>query len=161
MPMYDDYDDEIGYYDDLLDDIEEQEQEIEEMYQDEIDEIDEYWDKENEYIRNSGIYTDEEVRSILEEHERIRNSKKEDAKGHYEFEKEGLEFDREDALFQRKMAIDDMEFERQLEEEALDDYQPQPQPQLYQHYERPSLLKRLMTFGGAYILFEKMFFPKK
>lgn len=26
--MYDDYDDEIGYYDDLLDDIEEQEEEI-------------------------------------------------------------------------------------------------------------------------------------
>ena len=46
----------------------------------------EYWNRENEYIKNSGIYTDEEVQQILANHEEIRRDKKEEAREWYEFE---------------------------------------------------------------------------
>ena len=160
--MYDDYDefnDELDFYDDILDDLEEQNEMIEEMYQEKIDEIDEYWDRENEYIRNSGIYTDEEVRSILEEHERIRKSKKEDAKDNYVFEKECLKVEREDAVFQRSMAVENLEIERMLNEE-VDSEPVETDYTYYAPQERPSLLKRLMAFGGAYIIFRNLFHNK-
>ena len=57
------------------------------MYESEVNEIDEYWNRENEYIKNSGIYTDEEVLQILANHEEIRRDKKEEAREWYEFEK--------------------------------------------------------------------------
>lgn len=73
--MYDDYDDMDDYLDDLDDDLEDddldddfdfEEEMIEDNYQMQVDEIDEYWDRENGYIINSGIYTEEEVQQILE-----------------------------------------------------------------------------------------------
>ena len=42
-------------------------------------EIDEYWDRENQYIKDSGIYTREEVEQILANHEEIRRNQKEEA----------------------------------------------------------------------------------
>ena len=58
--MYDEFEDDdllMDYDDDLLYD-----EELEEMvYEDKVSEINDYWDRENEYIKNSGIYTKEEV----------------------------------------------------------------------------------------------------
>lgn len=42
-------------------------------------EIDEYWDRENQYIKDSGINTREEVEQILANHEEIRRNQKEEA----------------------------------------------------------------------------------
>ena len=42
-------------------------------------EIDEYWDRENQYIKDSGIYTPEEVEQILANHEEIRRNQREEA----------------------------------------------------------------------------------
>lgn len=41
-------------------------------------EIDEYWDRENQYIKDSGIYTPEEVEQILANHEEIRRNQREE-----------------------------------------------------------------------------------
>ena len=73
--MYDDYDDYLDDYNDQLDELEEQEQDAFDSYESELEEIDDYWDRENEYIRNSGIYSEDEVNQILEEHNRIRKGR--------------------------------------------------------------------------------------
>lgn len=44
---------------------------------DKFKEIDEYWDSENQYIKDSGIYTPEEVEQILANHEEIRRNQRE------------------------------------------------------------------------------------
>ena len=71
----DDFLDELDYYDDMVefedgmvDFYDDEIESTQEMLQSELDEIDEYWDRENEYIRSSGIYSEEEVRTILENH---------------------------------------------------------------------------------------------
>ena len=46
---------------------------------DKFKEIDEYWDRENQYIKDSGIYTPEEVEQILANHEEIRRNQREEA----------------------------------------------------------------------------------
>lgn len=97
--MYDDYDDMDDYLDDDLeddymdDDLVFEEEMIEDNYQMQVDEIDEYWDRENEYIINSGIYTEEEVQQILEDHNSTREEKKAEAREIYEMEKERLAWD--------------------------------------------------------------------
>lgn len=53
-------------------------------YQSRLQEVDEYWDKENLYIKESGIYTPEEVEQILANHNEIRRSKKNEIKEEYE-----------------------------------------------------------------------------
>jgi hypothetical protein len=151
---YDDYEDFLDDYNDQLNDLEDQEQFAYDMYESEVNGIDEYWDRENEYIKNSGIYTDEEVQQILANHEEIRKSKKKEAREWYEFERDTIHFDRE----QGEMAESDREIERLLEEtvEPAPIYYQQPMPQ----YERPSLLKRAFAFAGAYYLFSKLFHSK-
>ena len=159
--MYDDdFDDYLlDDYNDQLDELEDQEQFAYDMYESEVNEIDEYWNRENEYIKNSGIYTDEEVQQILANHEEIRNSKKKEARERYEFERDSVRFEREQVEFDREMAESDREFNRMMDEmeEPEPVYYQQPAPQ----YERPSLLKRAFAFAGAYYLFEKIFYPKK
>ena len=157
--MYDDYDD----YDDFLDDynyqleeLEQQEEDAFDIYESQVDQIDEYWDRENEYIINSGIYTNEEVQQILANHGEIRKTKKKEAREMYEFEKETIRFDREQVEFNRQMAESDREIDRILKQ-AEPVYSHQPVPQ----YERPSLLERAFAFAGAYYFFEKIFNPKK
>ena len=57
--MYDDYDD----YDSLMDETDDvlfNEEDERMIYECEVNEINEYWDRENEYIKSSGIYTKEE-----------------------------------------------------------------------------------------------------
>lgn len=77
--MYDDYDE----YDSLMDEVDDllyNEEDERDIYEKEVDEINEYWDRENEYIKSSGIYTKEEVEQILENHNRIRKEKLAEAK---------------------------------------------------------------------------------
>lgn len=157
--MYDDYDDYLDDYNDQLDELEEQEQDAFDSYESELEEIDDYWDRENEYIRNSGIYSEDEVNQILEEHNRIRKGRKEDAHDQYEFEKDMIRFDREQVMFNRQMAEDDREFYRQMRE--LEETEPEPAPIHYPHVtplpERPSFLSRLFSSFSLYYLIKKVF----
>ncbi len=113
--MYDEFEDDdllMDYDDDLLYD-----EELEEMvYEDKVNEINDYWDRENEYIKNSGIYTKEEVKQILEEHNRIRNEKLAEAKKDYKdtielikdekrLDAELREIDRKSRALERQIAI--------------------------------------------------------
>ena len=81
------------------------------MYDDYLnDELDyEYWDRENQYIKSSGIYTKEEVEQILANHEEIRRSKKAEVKAKYKGDFEMLRDEREQILFDKEMA----EFKKQ------------------------------------------------
>ena len=90
-------------------------------YESEIEEIDEYWDRENQYIKSSGIYTKEEVEQILANHEEIRRSKKAEVKAKYKGdlemlrdERERILFDKEMAEFNRDCVKDDIEYEHLL-----------------------------------------------
>ena len=116
--MYDDdFDDYLlDDYNDQLDELEDQEQFAYDMYESEVNEIDEYWNRENEYIKNSGIYTDEEVQQILANHEEIRKSKKKEARERYEFERDSVRFEREQVEFDREMAESDREFNRMMDD---------------------------------------------
>ena len=80
------------------------------MYRSELQEIDEYWDREDEYIRKSGIYTKAEIRQILEEHNEVRRSQKEDVRERYQMDMESIDFDKEQLEYDRQQAEDDMEF---------------------------------------------------
>ena len=76
----DSYDLEIDGYNDDLSSLEDDVNDLKDQYKAKIKEIDEYWDRENQYIKDSGIYTKEEVEQILANHEEIRRSKKEEVK---------------------------------------------------------------------------------
>ena len=80
----------------------------------EIQEIDEYWDRENQYIKDSGIYTPEEVEQILANHEEIRRSKKAEVRARYQEEMEMMRDDIEQMQYDREM-------ERLLESDDLDE----------------------------------------
>ena len=111
--MYDDfedYDEFLHDYNSQLDDLANQEEDVRNMYEAELQEIDEYWDREEKYIRNSGIYTEEEIRQILEEHNEARRRQKEEVKDRYLFERESIDFDREQLEYDRQQAVDEMEF---------------------------------------------------
>ena len=69
----------------------------------EIREIDEYWDRENQYIKDSGIYTPEEVEQILANHEEIRRNKKAEVRAKYKEEMEMLRDDIEQMQYDREM----------------------------------------------------------
>ena len=81
----------------------------------EIREIDEYWDRENQYIKDSGIYTPEEVEQILANHEEIRRNKKQEALAKY---KEELQMMRDDA----ELMLADDEMDDLVYENDYDDY---------------------------------------
>ena len=68
-----------------------------------IQEIDEYWDRENQYIKDSGIYTPKEVEQILANHEEIRRSKKAEVRAKYKEEMEMLRDDIEQMQYDREM----------------------------------------------------------
>ena len=53
--MYDDYDDDYDSLMDEVDDILYNEEDEKLTYEHEVEEINEYWDRENEYIKSSGI----------------------------------------------------------------------------------------------------------
>ena len=125
--MYDDYlndeldsyNDEIEGYNDDLRSLEDDRFILKSSYESEIEEIDEYWDRENQYIKSSGIYTKDEVEQILANHEEIRRSKKAEVKAKYKGdlemlrdEREQILFDKETAEFNRDCVKDDIEYEQ-------------------------------------------------
>ena len=135
MLMYDDFDEEYDSLMDEVDDILYNEEDERMFYEHEVDEINEYWDRENEYIKSSGIYTKEEVKQILENHNRIRNEKIAEAKKSLDDEIEWIrqqkqwaaeerEWDREDRELERQIAAqDEANYRAQREElEAYDDF---------------------------------------
>ena len=107
---YEDYDELMDDYHGRLDDLSMQAEEIRDMYRSELQEIDDYWDREDEYIRKSGIYTKAEIRQILEEHNEVRRSQKEDVRERYQIDMESIDFDKEQLEYDRQQAEDDMEF---------------------------------------------------
>jgi len=109
--MYEDYIDELDSYNDEIegynDDLRSLEDDgfmLRDSYESEINEIDEYWDRENQYIKDSGIYTKEEVEQIIANHEEIRQSKKAEVKAKYKGDLEMLRDEREQLLFDKEMA---------------------------------------------------------
>lgn len=111
--MYDDYDD----YDSLMeetDDILFNEEDERMTYEYKVNEINEYWDRENEYIKSSGIYTQEEVQQILDEHNRIRNEKIAEAKKIFNDNLNWIREEKEWAAQERQWEKEDRELERQL-----------------------------------------------
>lgn len=107
---YEDYDELMDDYHGRLDDLSMQAEKIRDMYRSELQEIDEYWNREDEYIRKSGIYTKPEIRQILEEHNEVRRSQKEDVRERYQIDMESIDFDKEQLEYDRQQAEDDMEF---------------------------------------------------
>ena len=69
----------------------------------EICEIDEYWDRENQYIKDSGIYTPEEVEQILANHEEIRRNMKAEVRAKYKEEMQILHDEMEQMHYDREM----------------------------------------------------------
>ena len=122
--MYEDYlddpfDDNLDTYRLQLSDLAEEMSDARMNFQMEMNEIDEYWDRENEYIKNSGIYTKAEIREILAQHEEIRRSKKRDVIERYGTEKDMLDFEKEQLEFELEQEMMDQEFEREERELAL------------------------------------------
>ena len=121
--MYDDYEyeldsynDEIDGYNDDLRSLDDDDFILRDSYEFEIEEIDEYWDRENQYIKDSGIYTKEEVEQIIANHEEIRRSKKAEVKAKYKGDLEILRDEREQILFDKEMA----EFNRDCIKDEID-----------------------------------------
>ena len=122
--MYEDYlddpfDDNLDTYRLQLSDLAEEMSDARMNFQMEMNEVDEYWDRENEYIKNSGIYTKAEIREILAQHEEIRRSKKREIIERYGNEKEMLDFEREQLEYELEQEMEDREFEREERELAL------------------------------------------
>ena len=122
--MYEDYlddpfDDNLDTYRLQLSDLAEEMSDARMNFQMEMNEVDEDWDRENEYIKNSGIYTKAEIREILAQHEEIRRSKKREIIERYGNEKEMLDFEREQLEYELEQEMEDREFEREERELAL------------------------------------------
>jgi hypothetical protein len=160
----DDYLDSLEEYEEALDDLAFEQESLRDEYEMKLQEIDEYWDRENQYIMTSGIYSEEEVQTILQNHEQIRREKKDEAKLDYDAEKERLRFERDNLRFDREMDRKDWELARQTKEmERNEAAASSHQEQAVQPYisgwqpEKPGLLKRIFTFAGMYYLFKKLF----
>ena len=160
----DDYLDSLEEYEEALDDLAFEQDNLRDEYEMKLQEIDEYWDRENQYIMTSGIYSEEEVKTILQNHEQIRREKKAEAKLDYDAEKERLRFERDNLRFDREMDRQDWELNRQTKEmernEAAASSHQEPAAQPYisgWQPEKPGLLKRIFTFAGMYYLFKKLF----
>jgi hypothetical protein len=160
----DDYLDSLEEYEEALDDLAFEQENLRDEYEMKLQEIDEYWDRENQYIMTSGIYSEEEVQTILQNHEQIRREKKAEAKLDYEAEKERLRFERDNLRFDREMDKQDWELAKQTKEMERNEAAAYAhQEQAAQPYisgwqpEKPGLLKRIFTFAGMYYLFKKLF----
>ena len=160
----DDYLDSLEEYEEALDDLSFEQENLRDEYEMKLQEIDEYWDRENQYIMTSGIYSEEEVQTILQNHEQIRQEKKAEAKLDYEAEKERLRFERDNLRFDREMDSQDWELNRPTKEmERNEAAASSHQERAAQPYisgwqpEKPGLLKRIFTFAGMYYLFKKLF----
>lgn len=119
------------------------------MYEMESQEIDEYWDREDDFVRESGIYTKEEIEQILDDHNEMRRSQQEDARDEFEMEMDSLQFDRDQLEFDREMA--EMERDIILRERA---------PQMYSYPNPPrksSFVKNTITAAAIFHFLKKLF----
>ena len=160
----DDYLDSLEEYEEALDDLAFEQENLRDEYEMKLQEIDEYWDRENQYIMTSGIYSEEEVQTILANHEQIRQEKKAEAKLDYDAEKERLRFERDNLRFDRETDCQDWELAKQTKEvERSEAAASSHQERAAKPYisgwqpEKPGLLKRIFTFAGMYYLFKKLF----
>lgn len=98
-------------------------EDVEYMYDldSEIREIDEYWDRENQYIKNSGIYTPEEVEQILASHEEIRRNKKDEAREKYRRELYCMSVEHELMNLDREMELEPDDLDVDYDLGAMDD----------------------------------------
>ena len=98
-------------------------EDVEYMYDldSEIREIDEYWDRENQYIKDSGIYTPEEVEQILASHEEIRCNKKDEAREKYRREMYCMSVERELMNLDREMELEPDDLDVDYDLGAMDD----------------------------------------
>ena len=119
MTMYDDY--ELDSLMEEVDNLLYNEEDEKMIFEQRVNEINEYWDRENEYIKSSGIYTEEEVQQILENHNRIRNEKIAEARKGYEEEIDWIRQQKQEAADDRRMEREEREYERQLAIQDSDD----------------------------------------
>jgi hypothetical protein len=117
--MYDDY--ELDSLMEEVDNLLYNEEDEKMIFEQRVNEINEYWDRENEYIKSSGIYTEEEVQQILENHNRIRNEKIAEARKGYEEEIDWIRQQKQEAADDRRMEREEREYERQLAIQDSDD----------------------------------------
>lgn len=118
--LNDEFDDAIDEYNSFMDDYDSdltdlkmQEWQVKDECKRQLREVDEYWDRENKYIKTSGIYTKEEITQILEQHEEIRRNKKKEILERFDFDMDMIEFDKEQLEMDREQAESDLEFAMQ------------------------------------------------
>lgn len=114
--LNDEYDDAIDEYNSFMDDYDSdltdlkmQEWQAKDECKRQLREVDEYWDKENKYIKTSGIYTKEEIAQILEQHEEIRRNKKKEILERFDFDMDMIAYDKEQLEFDREQVEMDLE----------------------------------------------------
>ena len=173
--MYDDYDD-LDYYDDYggdfddsldddlmdydnqLDDLRYEMEDADDMYSRELSEIDEYWDRENQYIMSNDVYTAEEKRTIIEQHELERYSQKESARTKHEMDLDYFRMEREQIEDERQQAIEDREMEQMMREEERQSRQQAKRDYAYQPpQQKPSFISRALTSVAIYHFLKKLF----
>ena len=128
--LNDEFDDAIDEYNSFMDDYDSdltdlkmQEWQAKDECKRQLREVDEYWDKENKYIKTSGIYTKEEIAQILEQHEEIRRNKKKEILERFDFDMDMIAYDKEQLEFDREQAEMDLETAMQDRELAQMDNQ--------------------------------------
>ena len=128
--LNDEYDDAIDEYNSFMDDYDSdltdlkmQEWQAKDECKRQLREVDEYWDKENKYIKTSGIYTKEEIEQILEQHEEIRRNKKKEILERFDFDMDMIAYDKEQLEFDREQAEMDLDIAMQERELAQMDNQ--------------------------------------
>lgn len=87
-------------------------------------EIDEYWDRENQYIKDSGIYTPEEVEQILASHEEIRRNQREEASKKFSEEVQRYRDEHAQQVFDMDGFIDpdDLDYDAEFDYDSNDAY---------------------------------------
>lgn len=134
----DEYNSSMDDYESDLTDLKMQEWDARDECKRQLREVDEYWDRENNFIKTIGIYTNEEIAQILEEHEKVRRSKKAEILERFDFDMEMIAFDKEQLEMDREQAVSDLEFAMQERESAqmeLDQAQDMNSRQIAAHNE--------------------------
>ena len=128
--LNDEFDDAIDEYNSFMDDYDSdltdlkmQEWQAKDECKKQLREVDEYWDRENKYIKTSGIYTKEEIEQILEQHEEIRRNKKKEILERFDFDMDMIAYDKEQLEMDQEQAESDLEFAMQERESAQMDNQ--------------------------------------
>lgn len=173
----DDFDD-FGEYEDFLNDYENQlmefelrEEDARDIFETRTRDIDEYWDGEERYLRDSGIYTEEELKQVLSDLDESRREQKEQALADYEMEKSFIQDDREMLEIDLELAEDDrqlrmeekqmeLEIERMELEAERKEMENSKRASINRSYNQPkksSFFKDLITSAAIYHFLKKIF----